>query len=319
LIEYIIIDQQVAAFVLTSDGLTIRREIAPLKTVTDAIRRLRFQLDSQRAATTRDSAAISRTRYILAELYDQLIKPVEDLVEWKNLIFAPTGMLNQIPFHALFDGFGYLVEAREVSYTPSARLLSHCLETVAPPDGRMLIVGVSDQFAPQIDREVIDLATQFPEAELLVNDAASVSAVKGAANGAKIIHFACHGVFRPDNPLFSALSLTDGRLTVREAAELDLRGSLVVLSACESGQSEIRAGDELFGLARGFFAAGAKTMILSQWPVNDQSTSRLMESFYDRLRHGIRPAAALRFAQLDQIRTNQHPFDWAPFISVGAF
>ena len=76
-------------------------------------------------------------------------------------------------------------------------------------------------------------------------------------------------------------------------------------------------GDELIGLARGFFSAGAPTLLLSLWTVDDEATAGLMASFYRRLLGGASPAAALRAAQLQLLREQPHPFFWSPFMIVG--
>jgi CHAT domain-containing protein len=96
-----------------------------------------------------------------------------------------------------------------------------------------------------------------------------------------------------------------------------LNCGLVALSACETGISAVAPGDELIGLARGFFSAGAPTLLVSLWTVDDASTAALMSSFYTRLRAGDRPAAALRYAQCEILRDNPHPFFWSPFVLLG--
>src|SRR5216684_602167 len=77
------------------------------------------------------------------------------------------------------------------------------------------------------------------ESVVLVGEQASRAAVRDQVADADVVHLACHGQFRPDNPLFSALRLGDGWLTVRDAYDLDLDGTLVTLSACETGASAI--------------------------------------------------------------------------------
>jgi CHAT domain-containing protein len=73
----------------------------------------------------------------------------------------------------------------------------------------------------------------------------------------------------------------------------------------------------LLGLVRGFFYAGAASLLLSLWTVDDEATAELMADFYTALRAGSRPAAALRAAQLRQMRTRPHPFFWSPFVLTG--
>jgi CHAT domain-containing protein len=176
---------------------------------------------------------------------------------------------------------------------------------------------VPDDEIPRVHDEVLALSKLFDDSTTLIGDVATRAAVREAARGADLLHLACHGKFRPDNPLFSALRLGDGWLTVREAYDLELDGRLVTLSACETGLSSLGPGDELTGLLRGFFSAGCPTLLLSLWAVDDDSTRELMEELYTRLRAGESPAAALRAAQRAALETYQHPYFWAPFAVFG--
>jgi len=155
-----------------------------------------------------------------------------------------------------------------------------------------------------------------------------------------LLHFATHA-FVPDK--FSGseqpalvLSTTagdgmakDGLLTFREILELKLKADLVVLSACKTNLGEFKWGEGLVGLSRAFFYAGASSLIVSFWDVQDQSTSLLMEDLYKRINQGERPAEALRQAKLALMNTRaelkatgremslESPFYWAPFVYLG--
>ena len=142
------------------------------------------------------------------------------------------------------------------------------------------------------------------------------------------LHLAAHGDFRFDNPLFSGLILADGWLTTMDIFNLRLKASLVTLSACQTGRNVIGGGDELLGLMRAFLGAGAASVVLTLWAVEDHSTAQLMEIFYKKLTDGYSKGAALREAQLQFIRADDnasieeagnytHPYFWAPFFLVG--
>ena len=132
-----------------------------------------------------------------------------------------------------------------------------------------------------------------------------------------MLHLACHGMFRSDNPMFSSLKLHDGWLTAADALSLDLEGALVTLSACESGRGSVVGGDEVLGLVRAFLGAGAATLVVSLWLALDETTASLMENWYGRVRGGEGQTAALRAAQLEVKERHLHPYYWAPFILVG--
>jgi CHAT domain-containing protein len=117
--------------------------------------------------------------------------------------------------------------------------------------------------------------------------------------------------------MFSNLHLANGYVTVRDVCSQKLKAELVTLSACETGLSKIFAGDEILGLARGFLSAGAKSLVLSLWTVNDEATTRLMESFYVNLQRGETAAASLRSAQKEFIERGEHPYYWSPFFAIG--
>ncbi|MDQ3750594.1 MAG: CHAT domain-containing protein, partial [Acidobacteriota bacterium] len=86
---------------------------------------------------------------------------------------------------------------------------------------------------------------------------------------------------------------------------------------CETGVSRIAPGDELLGLVRGFFSAGASSLVLSLWNVHDQTTVELMKCFYREICAGKLPATALRQAQCEIMKKRPHPFFWSPFFLIG--
>ena len=106
-------------------------------------------------------------------------------------------------------------------------------------------------------------------------------------------------------------------MTVHDAYALRLNCALVTLSACETGLNALTPGDDLVGLARGFFLAGAPSLLVSLWMVNDAAAAALMASFYRALLGGMRPAAALRQAQCELLAEQPHPFFWSPFVLLG--
>jgi CHAT domain-containing protein len=178
-------------------------------------------------------------------------------------------------------------------------------------------MSVTDPLIPAVEEEARAVAVYLPGAEVLSDEQATSDALRSASSGCSTLHLACHGLFRADNPMFSSLKLHDGWLTAAEVMRLDLVGALVTLSACESGRSEVFAGDEPIGLTRAFLGVGASTLVVSLWLVQDEATASLMEKYYERLRGSAGPAEALRAAQLAIKDEYSHPYYWAPFVLVG--
>jgi CHAT domain-containing protein len=112
----------------------------------------------------------------------------------------------------------------------------------------------------------------------------------------------------------------DGILTAAEVAQMDLRGTqLVVLSACETGVGDVQNGEGVYGLRRALVLAGAETQVASLWKVADAATKDLMVEYYQRLLQGEGRSAALRAAQRTMLTspTRAHPYYWAAFVPIG--
>jgi len=142
------------------------------------------------------------------------------------------------------------------------------------------------------------------------------------APGSPIIHLATHGQSRLDAPNFSYVRLADGQLNAIDAFSLNLEEcELVTLSGCETGLALSGGGDEQLGLGRAFLAAGATSLIMSLWSVEDNATNELMKCFYQHLLKGESKVQAMRAAQCgllhqaDSIYT--HPYFWAAFRLIG--
>jgi CHAT domain-containing protein len=123
--------------------------------------------------------------------------------------------------------------------------------------------------------------------------------VTGAFAGAELAHIAAHGRFRGDNPLFSAMDLADGPLTVYDLEAAGRAPERLVLSACDSALASVVAGEELMGLVSTLFTLGTKTVVGSVVPVRDDQTRELMVGLHRRLRAGRSPAHALAECQVE--------------------
>ena len=178
--------------------------------------------------------------------------------------------------------------------------------------------------------DVIALTTPERSVALLDFRASKTAAMDPELANYRVVHFATHGFPDTIHPGLSGLALSfydengrpvDGFLRLNDIFNLRLPVQLVVLSACQTGQGKAVRGEGLVGLTRGFMYAGAASLAVSLWNVNDVSTAQLMKRFYKGLLGSdhLRPAAALRAAQLSLMQESdwKHPYFWAPFIVEG--
>ena len=143
----------------------------------------------------------------------------------------------------------------------------------------------------------------------------------------RIVHFATHGLLNSQHPELSGLVLSlvdehgrpqDGFLRAHEVYNLKLNADLVVLSGCRTAMGKDVKGEGLVGLTRGFMYAGAPRVVASLWQVSDKATADLMKRFYKgMLADGLRPAAALRAAQVAMWKEKRAPYFWAAFVLQG--
>jgi CHAT domain-containing protein/Tfp pilus assembly protein PilF len=145
----------------------------------------------------------------------------------------------------------------------------------------------------------------------------------------RIVHFATHGLINSERPELSGLVLSlvdengkpqDGFLRMSDIFNLRLPADLVVLSACQTALGKEIKGEGLVGLTRAFMYAGAERIVASLWQVDDQATAQLMRHFYHgMLKENLRPAAALRAAQIEMSRSSRwsSPYYWAGFVIQG--
>lgn len=337
LLQYHIARGLVWAFVVDSAGIRAYRELATLAKVEETQRRfsaaveralgLAFQY-GPKVLIRHLPSLLADANAQLAALYDLLLRPLAtELPPETSLIISPDGPLHYVPFHALFDGSSYLVEQHTVSYTPSATVLDLCARRIAAGQG-MLVAGHSGDRLGQVAAEVQALTELFPDADCLCEAEATTERWLEDAPRYRIVHLATHAHFRADNTLLSSLSFADRRLTLGQVARLRLNADLVTLSGCETGRGQLRGAD-LVSLAGGFLGAGARSLLVSLWRVDDAATARLMQSFYHALLKTTGRAQALRAAQLGilalgreqpddaEVGVYRHPAYWAPFIMIG--
>ncbi|HEY0428636.1 MAG TPA: CHAT domain-containing protein [Pyrinomonadaceae bacterium] len=321
IVEYVVLDGKISAFVIDARNVEFCENIADENAVNQEIRQFLFQLKTGRFveklnASNREIAFRRFFRHS-QKLYTYLIEPLKNRLKTERIVFIPANQMHYLPFHALSGGERFLVEDYEIAYAPGAAVLQNSLQKKRPKPESALLVACADEFTPLAETEIEKISRLFSKAVRLKGKKATFKNIFRHTKTSDVVHLACHGKFRPDNPLFSALSLYGENLTVRDARRLELKNKLIVLSACETGLNKIENGEEVIGLARGFLSAGAASLILSLWTVNDASTMDLMTSFYERLLNAENPAKALRGAQIQMLESGSHAYFWSPFFLMG--
>ena len=320
LVEYFIAGDQVVAAVISRDAAQIL-PVTMVSRVSHLLQLLRFQVSKFRMGNNYvqrfEEPLLRATQSHLESLYSELVAPLHRLFQGKHLIFVPHGPLHFLPFHALKNGDEYLCDTFTISYAPSATVFSLCQEKPASAAPDSLVLGIADERAPLILDEVHSVNSLLPRSSLYLGEQATSSLLREKAPASGLLHIATHGVYRQDNPMFSGIRLGDGYLNLYDLYQMKLNARLVTLSGCATGMNFVAAGDELLGLQRGLFCAGATTLLLSLWDVHDESTARLMSYFYQHCIQNANMADALRHAMRELRQSKPHPFYWAPFVLVG--
>jgi len=290
-------------------------------------------------------------------LYALLVKPAEaSLKNATTVLLCPEGVLNLLPWGALVvavDTQGrptYWIERVAIGVVPSAGVYRQARATRPAPRG-VAIAAVSQysrqQAAqastvaqlvrrsgralgdlPAVRQEVAQLRRELSKLGVVIAQESNATPARARqmAQNARVVHFACHA--RADNvdPLGSGLLLApagsdEGLLTAAEVvSRWRLRADVVMLSACETAVGVSRRYEGLYGLARAFLFAGARSVGASLWQVSDASTARLMGAFYREYARGVGKAEALRRAQVELLRDKRYadPYYWSCFVLMGA-
>jgi CHAT domain-containing protein len=320
LVEYYSAGDRLVAAVVTRETI----EITPLTIVSRVahwLHLLRFQFSKFHMgiayAQRFEQPLLRATWGHLEDLYRELIAPVRARLHAQHLVFVPHGPLHSLPFHALRNGDEYLGDAYTVSYAPSATVFALCQQKAASEKRTSLVLGIPDERAPQILTEVESVAALLPHSELFVGKQATAEVLREKGPETGLLHIATHGMYRQDNPMFSGIRLGDGYLNLYDLYQMRLGANLVTLSGCATGMNLVAAGDELLGLQRGLFCAGATSLLLSLWDVHDRSTAMLMQEFYKNYIQTKDMARSLQTAMRGLRAENPHPYFWAPFVLVG--
>jgi CHAT domain-containing protein len=260
----------------------------------------------------------------LDALSKHLLAPVADvLATHDRLIVVPDGSLNRLPFHRLTWRGQPLCTTHVVTVLPSAALALRLAATRPSPHSGVTVIGnpANMSFVPAVNGVVLDpdpkllfpagplpyaeveaelVASAFRGAVLQCGEAATLDAFLPSAAASRVIHLATHGNLIDIVPSLSCILLANGDHLAAEhlTRERALAADLVVLSACQTGAAPVSRGNDTLSLARALLTAGARTVIVTLWQVDDVSTALLMWRFYENCAAGVPVAAALGQAQV---------------------
>jgi hypothetical protein len=227
------------------------------------------------------------------------------------VVVVPPGRLHAVPWALLPS-----LRDRVLSVAPSARVWLRA--RTADPPARRDVVLVRGPGLRTDGAEVPILAGEYGDITVLGQGTATTQRVLDAIDGAWLAHIAAHGTFRAESPLFSALRLDDGPLTVYDLERLRRAPYRLVLSSCDSGRSAAAGADELLGLTSSLVPLGTVGIIASVLPVNDAAVVPLMLALHTRLRRGASLAESLRDARDDMAADLVLTATGWSFIALGA-
>jgi CHAT domain-containing protein len=307
IVEYHALEDQLVVWVIRRDGITgaaVPISRADLTTSVEGFRRSIVNL--QRSARTK-----------ARDLYDVLIAKVA-LRNGERLIVVPHGPLHYLPFQALYDGKTYLIENHSVSVAPSASVVYQAASASVRPGGEFVgfgnpDLGKAELALPGAQREVQQISGLFANARVYYQRDATKARFRDTAGKSGMLHVAAHAEVDEVDPLYSRVLLApddkdSGRLEAREIFDLDLsRVRTGHAVACESGLGKVDRGDEIIGFTRSFLSAGVSGLIVSLWPVSDESTELLMSTMYQQLRSGQSAQDAMRAGQVALLQGSPLP------------
>ncbi len=285
---------------------------------------------------------LSTNRKKAVAIYDQLI-PNDVNLGSKKLLIIPDGIISYVPFESLKNNERFLVEDHNISYDHS--LQYNQLSQSRAASTKKGIYG----FAPRFTRDAKVKTRREIKLSPLFHNIVEIQQIKGLGveienfkeykatreqfldkiEDAYILHLSTHGVLDDslNNYSFLAFANVENSVDEKSIVYLDelyhknVDAEMVVLSACNTGIGEIKNGEGVMSLGRGFSYAGARSIITSLWEVNDESTSEIMLSFYTYLQKGKTKDEAMRLSKLDYLLSHvgedRHPYFWAAFIPMG--
>ena len=277
-------------YAITVVGRRVRMHaVGPVATAVRELELALFML--RRLAHGRTAAgALDRLDAAGLRLQQVLLGPAAADLDGAPVLIVPPAALHAVPWAML-----PALRSVPVVVAPSASTWLRAGRMPAPRHRRVaLVVGPGLEGGKD---EMKQIGMEYPDAVVLTDGAATADNALAALDGAWTAHIAAHGLFRRDNPLFSAIELDDGPLTLYDLGRLRRAPQRLVLSSCESGVAAPIGADELLGAVSALVPLGTASLLATVVPVNDTSTAALMVGFHQRLRDRASFGVALHEAR----------------------
>ncbi|XP_068675882.1 tetratricopeptide repeat protein 28-like [Montipora foliosa] len=269
----------------------------------------------------------------LKSLHDVLISPIADLLHGGDLIFVPDGPFSLAPYSALSDS----LMIRTVPSLTALKVISSAADhfnsksealLVGDPCLKEITWGTGGPMFKQLPcaRKEVEMIGELLQTAPLTGENATKAEVLKRMKSVALIHVAAHGddyfgeiVLAPNHDRSSQIpEEKDYMLTMSDVQAVRLQAKLVVLSSCHSGQGEVKS-EGVVGIARAFLCAGAKSVLVSLWAIDDEATLLFMKSFYQHLADRKSASLALHHAMKSLRETKEYSAIkyWAPFVLIG--
>jgi CHAT domain-containing protein len=253
----------------------------------------------------------------LARLAATLVQPWYE--GQQNVLLSPDGVLWRVPWQACLHAVNPEAEPLmalhpSASTSGGAAKLSPLNAQRSTLNAALWLYEGSD--LPHAELEAEKFLSFFPDASVC----RTLDEARRSLNeGFDLLHVAGHAKLNPENPMFSYLQFSDGRLHAAEIATSGLEAGLVTLSACETARMSLSVQDEPEGLARAFLARGASAVLGSSWALDDEAAARMMEPYYKALASGQTAIEALRSARAVGRAWKSHPYYWASLVLFAGY
>ena len=315
-LSYVVLKGQVVLWHIGPNTVNVRSVFLPRAELIRKIQSLRKSLTDSNAKFDEQTAI---------ELFLFLVQPALQWIKTDHLVIIPHDELNYIPFQVFRNPADnqFLGEHFRLSYAPNATTILQ-LKRVPNVSGSSLL-AVADPAIIEAQDEVEAIGKLHSGRTKIVSspliDETTLKAQLGDYN---VVHLSVHGVFNAEAPLLSHLKVSkgatdDGMLTAAEMFGLTLTpNTLVVLSACDTGQAQATRANEINGIVRALLYAGANNLVLSSWSVDAASTALWMETFYKEAESKpLTEAARLALLSVKKNPQYSHPYYWGPFRLIG--